>query len=264
MDSLELLRAQLRAFEEGRAHALITIVEVDGSTPRASGKMLVYEDGTSLGTIGGGEVELLAGRDALSAISSGQNLCRSYDLSTPGIGMTCGGHVRVLIEPFKARPLLVMCGAGHVGGKVLQLAGFLGFDTLLLDDRDETQISDKIQLAHRFVPVRDFARELLALDIAPGAYYVIATHGHTFDGDALTAALQKRAAYVGMIGSRKKIAALFAELEKKGVARAALDTVYTPIGLDLGGETPEEIALAILAEILAVKNGRKGGSLRTN
>lgn len=260
MDAIEIIRAQVAACDQHREHAVVTIVQSDGAATRSQGKMLVYGDGTTKGTVGGGAVERLAVRDALQCIREGGSAFRTYDLNSPaaGAGMACGGCTSVLIEAYAGRPLLVMCGGGHVGGAVLRLAGFLGFDTLLLDDGEER---DKAAQAGRFVRVRDFEADLLAQPIPAGAYIVIATHSHAQDGAALAGALAKQASYVGMIGSAKKVAALFARLREKGVGQEALDRVFTPVGLDLGGETPEEIALAIMAEILMVKNGRGGAHL---
>ncbi len=260
MDTIDILKQQLAALERRENHAMVTLVSADGSTPRTQAKMLVYADGRICGTVGGGPAEMMAIRDAKACIASGQNALQHYDLSLPSAatkGMICSGSLDMLIEPFCSRPLLVMCGAGHVGGCVLELAAFAGFDTILLDDRSPEQIGDKIAKAGSFVPVTDFAKDLRALDIPAGAYIVIASHGHTLDGKALDAALTKQAAYVGMIGSRKKIKAIFDQLREVGVSQEALDTVHTPIGLDLGGETPAEVAIAILAEILLQKNGRR-------
>ena len=176
--------------------------------------------------------------------------------------MTCGGHVSVLIEVFIPRPLLVMCGAGHIGGCMLKLAEFVGFDTILIDDRPEDAIADKIETASRFVGVKDFEDEISAMNIPAGAYFVIATHGHACDGEALAGALGKNAAYIGMIGSSKKVAALFDKLRAKGVSGEQLDSVYTPVGLDIGGETPEEIAIAIMAEIQSVRYGKNADHMK--
>ncbi|MEZ3435091.1 MAG: XdhC/CoxI family protein [Lachnospiraceae bacterium] len=263
MNVIEIVKEQMRAYEEGKSCAVVTIVEADGSTPRSKGKMIVYTDGSTKGTIGGGAVELLAIRDARECIRKGENLAKTYDLNSPSseTGMTCGGCMTVLIEAFAARPLLVVCGAGHVGGAVLHLASFVGFDTLLIDDREEAAIADKIALADRFVRVKGFEEEVAAMDIRPDAYYLIATHGHSFDGEALAAILTKEAKYIGMIGSSKKIEALFGRLKEKGFTQEQLDKVYTPVGLDLGGETPEEIAVAVIAEVMAVKYGHTGEHL---
>lgn len=168
----------------------------------------------------------------------------------------------VLIEAFIAKPLLVMIGAGHVGAAVMHIAEFIGYDTLLIDDRTDEQIADKIAAAGRFVRVKDFEAEIKAMDIPDGAYYVIATHGHAHDGAALAGTLSKNAAYIGMIGSSKKIAALFAKLTAQGASEEQLSTVYTPIGLDIGGETPEEIAVSIMAQIQQVRYGAPGGHLK--
>lgn len=263
MDAYRFIQEQLKAHEARRSHAVVTIIESDGSTPRSSGKMLVYEDGTSFGTVGGGAVELLAKRDAQECIRSNTNAVKHYNLECEAsdTGMTCGGNLRVLIEAYNAKPLLVMCGAGHVGGSLIRVAKLVGFDVLLIDSRPVELIRDKIELADRFLPVEHFGQGILDADIAPGAYYVIATFGHSHDGEALEAALQKQGAYVGMIGSRTKVAALFDKLHGKGVSDEQLAQVYTPIGLDIGGETPEEISISIISEILMVKNGRSGRHL---
>lgn len=263
MNAIEIVKEQIRAYEEGKSCAVVTIVESDGSTPRRNGKMIVYADGSTKGTVGGGAVELLAIRDAGECLRRGENLSKTYDLNSPSseTGMTCGGCMTVLIEVFAARPLLVVCGAGHVGGAVLHLASFVGFDTLLIDDREEGVIADKIALADRFVRVKNFEEEVDAMEVMPGAYCLIATHGHSFDGEALAGILTKDAKYIGMIGSSKKIDALFARMKEKGFTQEQLERVYTPVGLDLGGETPEEIAVAVIAEILTVKYGRTGEHL---
>lgn len=263
MDFYQFIQEQLKAHDARRSHAVVTIIEADGSTPRSSGKMLVYEDGSSVGTVGGGAVELLAKRDAQECIRKRTNAVKHYNLESEAsnTGMTCGGNMSVLIESYSAKPLLVMCGAGHVGGSLIKVARLTGFEVLLIDSRPTELIQDKIDLADHFLPVKHFGQGILEADIAPGAYYVIATFGHSFDGEALEAALQKQGAYVGMIGSRVKVAALFKGLREKGVSDEQLRQVYTPIGLDIGGETPEEISISIMSEILAVKNGRSGRHL---
>jgi len=264
MTQQDLLLAQAEAVKAGRDHALITIIAAEGSTPRSSGKMLVFADGECLGTIGGGRVERLAAQDAQKAMRNGGNLRRAYALTEEqeGIGMACGGSVEVFIETFAARPQLIMCGAGHVGGALIRLAQFCGFEVTLLDTRDEAYIRDKIELADRFVHAENFRDGLLSLPLRPGACIVIATFGHAGDGEALDAALQKEAAYVGMIGSRSKVQNVFASMAARGHSRAAVEKVYTPIGLDIGSETPEEIALAVMAEVMMVKKGGSGKPLR--
>lgn len=263
MEHFDIFTEELEARRARKSYAVVTIVESDGSTPRSSGKMMVFADGQIRGTVGGGALEMLARRDAADALRSGSNALRRYDLNgeTSNTGMTCGGSMTVFIEVYRANPLLVMCGAGHVGGSLIRAARLAGFDVLLVDDRPEELIAENIALADRFLPVKDFEADLKSATIEPGAFYVIATHGHAHDGAALAAALTKEGAYVGMIGSRKKIGALFARLRERGFTDEQLSAVYTPIGLDLGGETPGEISISIISEILMVKNGRTGGHL---
>ncbi|WP_434309442.1 XdhC family protein [Hominifimenecus sp. rT4P-3] len=264
MDEKALLSKQLEAQEQGRGYATVTIVESDGSTPRSNGKMLVYEDGSTEGTVGGGAMERMAVKDAMEYLRVGKSALRTYDLTSPAseTGMTCGGHMTVWIEAFSAKPLLVVCGAGHVGGALLPLARTVGFRTMLFDNRDLELIQDKTELADVFVPIKDYEKDLPKIDLPEGAFYVIVTFGHHFDAEALKAVLKKNGAYVGMIGSRKKVQAVYDRLKGEGVSEQVLSTVYSPIGLDIGGETPEEIAVSILAEMLMVKNGRTGKPMK--
>lgn len=176
--------------------------------------------------------------------------------------MPCGGNISVLIEVFAVRPLLVVCGVGHVGEAVVKLASFLGFDTLLLDDREEQEITEKIKAADHFIRIRNYEKELKRMELPENSYVVIATHGHAFDGAALAGMLCKNVAYIGMIGSVKKKHALYRKLQEQGFSEEELQKVYAPIGLNLGGETLEEIALSIMAEIMTIKYDRSAAHLR--
>jgi xanthine dehydrogenase accessory factor len=144
----------------------------------------------------------------------------------------------------------------------MPVAKTAGFDVTLLDSRPKEAIQDKIDNADHFLPVEEFGKGIAQLDLEPGAYFVIATFGHMHDGEALYAALQKQAAYIGMIGSRSKVGKLFETLMERGVTAEQLASVYSPIGLDIGGETPEEVAISIMAEILKVKYGASGRHMR--
>lgn len=253
----DLLQAQLEARQAGRDFAVATIAEALGSTPRTNGKMIVYADGTTLGTVGGGAAELQVTKDAVAQIKRGCNVLHHYNVGaeTADDGMQCGGKLSVLIEVYRANPLLVVVGGGHVGRCLIRVAKQTGFDVLLFDDRPAEAVPESAALADRFIRVTDFAQDICAADVPAGVYFVICGHSHADDGIALKAALTKQAAYVGMLGSRRKMEALFTMLREQGVTEAQLAAVHTPIGLDLGGETPPEIAIAILAEILQVKNG---------
>ncbi len=263
MNQTEFLREELAAAESGNPYAVATIVETSGSTSRDRGKMLVYPDGHIVGTIGGGYVEKLVIEDARRCMETGKNLFKTYDMCTmtKEKGIICDGVFRVLIEPFGGEPMLVMVGGGHVGGALIRQAKLVGFPVMLIDSRPEEDIAEKIALADAYVHVDNFAEEIPKLKIPGDSFYVIATWGHHFDGEALYGVLRQRAAYVGMIGNHQKIRYLFQTLEKRGVSPEQLATVHTPIGLDIGGETPEEIAVAIMAEILMVKYGRSGCSI---
>lgn len=262
MNTLDILHEQTRALQMRRSFSVVTLINAE-DTARSSGKMLVYDSGEIFGTIGGSELESLAREDALQALHDNTVVCRTYDLSGEDAekGLRCGGKATVMIEPFVSRPVLVMVGAGHVGGAVLKLGRFVGFETILVDDRDEEKIADKIALADTFVKVEDFESGVAALDVPDTASFVLAAHGHSFDCAALAGALQRKSGYVGMIGSPQKAQALFDKLRQRGVSDEQLATVHSPIGLDIGGETPEAIALSIMAEVMMVKNGRSGAAM---
>lgn len=258
MEYIEIVKEQLNAHKNNRSYALVTIIGTDGATTRKNGRMLVYGTGERLGTIGGGAIEALAVRDAVKAALSGESGLFSYDLNTEAsaAGLACGGAMQVWIDAVPARPVLVMCGGGHVGMAVMPLARSVGFEVILVDKRPKVELGSAIGMADRFFRADDMEKGLLELELPAGAYYVIAGPNHDADGAALAGALKKDGAYVGMIGGPPKINAIFAKLKAKGFSEGELAAVHTPIGLDISNERPEEIAVAILAEILMVKNGK--------
>ena len=193
----DLLLEQLQARKERKNYAMVTIVDSFGSTPRTNGKMLVYENGLSKGTVGG----------------------------------------------------------GHVGRSLIRIAKEVGFDVLLVDTRDTEIIADSVAMADRFEQVPDFESGLRAPDIDPTAYYVLCSYSHATDCASLHAVLDKQWSYAGMVGNRAKIGAIFSQMRELGYSDTRLAEVHTPIGLSLGGETPAEIAVAIMAEIIAVQHG---------
>ncbi len=263
MDAIDIAREQLRAFEEGKPFATVTIVDTRGTTSRSYSKMLVFADGTTLGTVGGSHKERAAAADAVECIRTGKPALRTYaDAHDRPEGKACGGEFTMFIEPSPRRPRLVVAGGGHVGGAVLRLGRFLGYETWLIDDRDREFLADKLPLASRFIPIRDYEADLRALDVPPDSFVVLCSYSHATDAAALAAMLDKETAYLGMLGSRKKIGRIFAQLEARGISQERLERVRTPIGLDLGGETPEEVALAVLAQIQAVRYGRPGGTIK--
>ena len=216
-------------------------------------------------TIGGGAGEQLARRDALSLLAEGNNAVRHYELDSPlsAEGKACGGSLTVFIESCRsARPQLIMVGGGHVGLALLRAARLAGFATTLLDTRGEDQIGSAIAAADHFIPLENFGPALAEVPLPAGAYYVVATFSHATDGEALGGVLHHRdAAYTGMIGSSRKIAAIREKLLAQGITPAQLAAVHAPIGLSLGGETPEEIAVSILAELLMTRYGKTKADL---
>lgn len=263
MELHEMLQEQAASLREGRDFAVVTTVEADGLA-RTSGKMLVYPDGTIRGTVGGGMWEKSAVQDALRCLETRRNAVKVYDFSgeLQEAGIRCQGKLTVFIEYCSGKcTQLVVVGGGHVGNAVIRAARAVGFAVTLADTRGEAEIGDSIREADTFIRLERF-EDIASAKLPERPYYVVSTYGHQVDGAALGGVLSRNdAAYIGMLGSRKKVRAIFAQLERQGVDPVALRRVYAPIGLDLGGETPEELAVSIVGELLAVKYGRGSGHL---
>lgn len=260
MKLYELLQEQSDQLKAGQEFAVVTIVE-SVNLARTSGKMVVYPDGHISGTVGGGMWEQSAIHDALECLKTGKNAVKTYNFENElsKAGFQCSGEMTVFIEVCRNDALrLVVVGGGHVGNAVIRAARTVGFHVTLVDTRGEGAIGDSIRCADQFLSVKSFG-DVANAPIPAGAYYVVSTYGHMVDGAALGGVLKRGdAAYVGMLGSRQKVRAIFSKLKEQGIPQDALDTVHSPIGLDLGGETPAEIAISVVAEILAVKNGKSG------
>ena len=260
MKFCDLLQEQVDSFRSGRDFAVVTIVKAD-QLARTSGKMIVYPDGSISGTVGGGMWEQAARHDALEALKKGENVVKTYNFNSAlaKAGFQCSGELTVFIEVCRDDALqLVVVGGGHVGNAVIHAAKAVGFSITLVDTRGEETIGDSIRFADRFIQVDDFA-DVATVQLPRDPYYVVSTYGHMVDGAALGGVLTRGdAKYIGMLGSQKKIAFIYDKLKESGFDSESLAGIHAPIGLDLGGETPEELAIAIVGEILAVKNGRKG------
>jgi xanthine dehydrogenase accessory factor len=253
--------------EQGQSVALATLIRVEGSTPRELGsKMLVYADGQIVGTIGGGAMEAAVIEAAISAIARGEPRLLQYELREPVEGDLgiCGGEAEVFIDVISPRPTLLVVGGGHVAMPVAELGHQCGFRVVVLDDRPEMVSEDRFPHAAERVS-GDIVAQLSEMALTSQWHVVIVTRGHAYDQEALRAVVGSQAAYVGMIGSRRKVRTTYERLLAEGVPHSALERVHAPIGLDIGAQTPAEIAVSILAEIIWVRKGspdRQPGAMR--
>ncbi len=249
----EILRIQ----ETGEPCALCTIVKTAGSTPgKEMMKMLVRKDGSFAGTVGGGCLEAEVLEAALA--SMGDERARTLEFSLnerdyPDSGLLCGGKVEVFVEPI-VEPQLYVFGGGHISRAIARVASMVGFRVTVGDDRDPFTTEAAHPDAHERV-CAEFAAQAKAIAPADGAYLVVVTRGHQGDAEVLRALHDSgcHPRYLGMIGSRSKKAQVFAELERNGVAPDFLERVRTPMGLPIGARTHEEIAVSVVAEMIAVR-----------
>ncbi len=255
----EVFAAVSDALERGEPAALVTIVATKGSTPqRVGAKMLVFSDGRIVGTIGGGCYENDAFWKAREAITNRKPLLLHYELSddfAQESGLICGGQMDVYIEPIEPSPELYVIGAGHVGFHLARLANEVGFRVHVIDDREKFANAERFPAAAEIV-VDDIPAWIGRANLPPHAYAVIVTRGHTNDLEALRALAPRELRYLGLIGSRAKVARIYDALRADAMASDLLKRVHAPIGLDIGAVTPQEIAVSILAELIAVKHGK--------
>jgi xanthine dehydrogenase accessory factor len=244
--------------------ALCTVVSTSGSTPRHStSKMLVYKDGHILGTVGGGELENQVRQEAMASLQDGRPRLLTYALNDPSRGDVgvCGGQVEVFVEPILPPPLVVVIGGGHVGKAVAHLAKWLNFRVAVSDDRPGFCTPEANPDADEFFPVA-MAELPLKLDISPQTVLILTTRGSQVDVAGLPALLETAAGYIGVIGSRKRWLETCKQLNETGITDAQLERIHSPIGLGIGAETPEEIAVSIMAEVLMLHAGGSGRPMR--
>lgn len=234
----------------GRMSAIATIVECRGSSPQKQGaKMLIRDDGTTMGTLGGGCLEAEVVQEAVLTMKEGQPRTLPFSLTEREGGLVCGGTLLVYIEPLVFEPHLVILGAGHVGKAVAKIARFSGFHVVVMDDRSEFANREQIPDAQEVV-VADFTRACDNIEVASGTFIVIATRGHNHDLDAVQSALRTKAGYIGLLGSRRKKALLRKALKEQGFTEEEIDRVIIPVGLEIGSVSPEEIAVSIMAQVI--------------
>lgn len=247
---LETAAAILRA---GRRCAMVTIVETIGSTPRKAGaRMLVADDGTVTGTVGGGCVEADLFALAREAMRTRRIGLHEIDLSARAADendMLCGGRLKVLIEPLVPGEKLVILGGGHISRALHDVCRLLDFEMTITDDRPQFANAERFPHAHR-VLAAPFAEQSDRLGIDANTSVVIVTRGHESDEVCMEMALRTPARHIALVGSRTKVAVFRAHLRARGFTDADLDRVQCPAGMDLGAETPEEIAVAIAADLV--------------
>jgi xanthine dehydrogenase accessory factor len=256
---MEILERLQEAVAEQQPVALCTIVNTRGAVPRHAGtKMVVFGDGNFLGTVGGGEVENLVLKEALEAIGDGKTRFLNYDLidvekGDPGV---CGGSLSVFVEPFVHPPTVVVVGAGHVGRAVAHLAGWLGFRVVISDDRIELCTPEKTPGGDVYLPLlmRKIPEEII---VDTQTYFILVTRGVEVDVEGLPSLLETDAAYIGLIGSKRRWAHTREKLQEIGISEEQISRIKSPIGLDINAETPEEIAVSIMAEIINLRNETK-------
>jgi xanthine dehydrogenase accessory factor len=249
----------------GRRGALATITSVRGSIPSfQTSKMLVRDDGSIVGTIGGGCVEAEVWQAAREVMEEEKPRTLTFNLNQNpkyDTGLVCGGTLEVFIEPVLPVPVLYLFGAGHVAVSTYKVASAAGFDVVVVDDRETYANRERFPEA-REVVAEDFEQACAQISPSESSYIVIVTRGHRDDMRVLRWAVTTPARYIGMIGSKRKTIAIFKELIQEGMEPALFERVSAPVGLEIGAVTPEEIAVAIVAELIAVRRGSEANLAR--
>jgi xanthine dehydrogenase accessory factor len=262
LSAMDIYEEIVRLRREGRRGALATIVNVRGSIPSfETAKMLVRDDGSFVGTIGGGCVEAEVWQAAREVMEQEKPRTLVFNLNQNpryDTGLVCGGTLEIFVEPVLPAPLLYLFGAGHVALNVYRAARMAGFDVVVVDDRESYANRERFPEA-RDVFAEDMDPVLKRLAPPESSFIVIVTRGHRDDMRVLRWAVDTPARYIGMIGSRRKVIGIYRELENEGLSPDTFERVHAPIGLDIGAITPEEIAIAIVAEMIAVRRRADAG-----
>ena len=254
---LEIYQELVNVASKRERVVLATVISSRGSAPRKAGaKMLIKNDGTFIGTVGGGGVEQQVQEKAIEVMNSGEPQIVHFDLSGRGeeAAMICGGQMDVFLEPIVPLETLYLFGAGHISQSTAAMGKMLGFGVVVIDPRPEYNNSDRFPDADSLI-VEGYDSAFSKLNVDEDSYIVIYTTGHVLDEQCLRFAVGTKAKYIGMIGSRKKVKEVKEHLLQEGISQQQLDRVYAPIGIEIGAETPGEIAISILAEIIRVKRG---------
>ncbi|MEA3453679.1 MAG: XdhC/CoxI family protein [Candidatus Caldatribacteriota bacterium] len=257
----EVLKEALGRINRGETIALVTIVETKGSTPREVGaKMVVGKDGLIAGTIGGGITEARAIEEAKQVLKEGKGKLLNYHLTKEQAALNeeaiCGGDMKVFIDILQPKEEILIFGAGHIAVCLSKLAKMVGFRVIIVDERKEFANRARFPEVDQII-IKEADKALTNFKITSFTYVVIVTKGHLQDEEALFSVINLDAGYIGMIGSCKKNATVFQRLAKKGISQEELDKIHTPIGIDINAQTPEEIAVSIMAEIIQVRRKKE-------
>jgi xanthine dehydrogenase accessory factor len=258
---MDIFQAITTANQQDRQFVLATVVQSLGPAPREAGaRMLIFADGTTIGTIGGGAVEKRVMEEAKTLMNAEAPRLFEYDLARD-LNMKCGGRMSIFLEPMNSGPKLIIFGAGHIGQALCEIASILDFQVTVVDNRPEFATNERLPHARQII-AKPYTDALKDLTFTNNSFIVIVTHGHAHDQDILEYCSQQPFRYLGVIGSRNKAQGMLNHLREKGVAPETVERVHSPIGLDIGANTPEEIVIAIVAEMIAVKNDVKAASLK--
>lgn len=253
---MDLYDEIVRLRASGQKCAIATIVQVNGSIPSyESAKMLVREDGSILGTVGGGCVEAEVWTAAREVIDTEKPKHLNFSLSQDAAydeGLICGGQLNIFVEPVLPQPRAYIFGGGHVSKGISRIATLAGFSTVVIDDREAFANSERFPEATATY-AEEYEHVFGKLAINSTSYLIIVTRGHRDDMRVLRWAVGTPAKYIAMIGSKRKTISVVRELEREGIPREAFEKISAPMGLEIGAETPEEIAISVVAEMIAVR-----------
>jgi xanthine dehydrogenase accessory factor len=240
----------------GQKCAVATIVQVNGSIPSfESAKILVREDGSFMGTVGGGCVEAEVWNAAREVIETEKPRHLSFSLGQDAAydeGLICGGQLNIFVEPVIPQPRAFIFGGGHVSKGISKIATLAGFSTSIIDNREAFANAERFPEAEATY-AEEYEDVFPKLPVNSSSYIIIVTRGHRDDMRVLRWAVNTPAKYIAMIGSKRKTISVVHELEKEGIPREAFDKVFAPMGLEIGAEMPEEIAISVVAEMIAVR-----------
>ena len=256
IDSMDVYDELVRLRRLGQKCALATIVQVNGSIPSyESAKLLVREDGSMVGTIGGGCVEAEVWNVAREVMETEKTRHLNFSLGQDAAydnGLICGGQLNVFVEPVIPQPRAFIFGAGHISKSLSKIASMAGFATVIVDNRESFANRERFPEADEIF-AEEYEEVFPKLIINQTSYIVIVTRGHRDDMRVLRSAIDTSARYISMIGSKRKVIGVVKELEKEGVSRDSFDRIFAPMGFEIGAITPEEIAISVVAEMIAVR-----------